>query len=109
MIIRVDKCTTFGIKKFSTCSMQFQPKLLINNELVPPVQKGASFRYLGRHFNFDMNNDEHMSSLKSYFSNLLLISIPYPFFLKINCAFIKHTFSPKPRGTLQFPISPKPG
>ena len=71
MIIRVDKCTTFGIKKFSTCSMQFQPKLLINNELVPPIQKGASFRYLGRHFNFEMNNDEHMSSLKSSFSNLL--------------------------------------
>ena len=71
MIIRVDKCTTFGIKKFSTCSMQFQPKLLINNELVPPIQKGASFRYLGRHFNFEMNNDEHMSSLKTSFSNLL--------------------------------------
>ena len=36
MVIRVDKCTTFGIKKFSTCSMQFQPKLIINNETVPP-------------------------------------------------------------------------
>ena len=35
MIIRVDRCTTLGIKKFSTYSMQFQPKLLINNDLVP--------------------------------------------------------------------------
>ena len=68
-IIRVDTCTKFGIKKFSTYSMQFQPELIINNELVPPIQKGASFRYLGRHFNFEMNNDEHISSLKSSFSN----------------------------------------
>ena len=37
----------------------------------PPVQKGASFRYLGRHFNFEMNNDKHMSSLKSSFSDML--------------------------------------
>ena len=51
--------------------MQFQPNLLINNELIPPIQKGASFRYLGRHFNFEKNNDDHMSSLKSSFSNLI--------------------------------------
>ena len=31
----------------------------------------VDFRYLGRHINFEMNNDEHMSSLKSSFSNLL--------------------------------------
>ena len=43
------------------------------------------------------------------FLTCFLISILYPFFLKINCASIKHTFSPKLRGTLQFPISPKPG
>ena len=32
MIIRVDKCITFGIKKFSTLSLQFQllSKLIIN-------------------------------------------------------------------------------
>ena len=71
MIIRVDKCSTFGIKKFSTCLMQLQPKLLINNELVSTIQKGASFRYLGHYFNFEMNNDEHTSSLKSSFSNFL--------------------------------------
>ena len=71
IIIRVDKCTTFGIKIFSTCSMQFQPKLLINNETVPPVEKEASFRYLGRYFNFEMNSDDHMASLKTSFSNML--------------------------------------
>ena len=63
MVVRVDKCTTFGIKNFSICSMQFQPKLLINNETVPPVKKGASARYLGRYFDFEMNNDDHVASL----------------------------------------------
>ena len=39
MIVRVDKCTTFDIKKVSTCSMQFQPKLIINNETSPLSKK----------------------------------------------------------------------
>ena len=30
MSIRVDKCTTFGIKKLSTHSLQLQPLLLFN-------------------------------------------------------------------------------
>ena len=44
MVIRVDKCTTLGIKKFSSRSLQFQPKLLINSEEVPPVNNGESFK-----------------------------------------------------------------
>ena len=43
MIIRVDKCITFGIKKFSSRSSQFQPKLFINSELVPVVKPDESF------------------------------------------------------------------
>ena len=31
MIIRVDKCITFGIKKFATRSLQYKPKLFIYN------------------------------------------------------------------------------
>ena len=68
MVIRVDKCTTFGIKKFSSRSLQFQPKLLINSEVVPPVKNGESFKYLGRFFNFDMDNKDHKDIL---LSNLL--------------------------------------
>ena len=71
MIIRVDKCTTFGIKKFSKCSLQYQPKIFINNEIVPPVITGESFKYLGRHFDFNMSNQEHMSKLSSIFTELL--------------------------------------
>ena len=55
----MDKCVTFIIKKFSSRSLQFQPKLFINSEVVPPVKKGDSFRYLGRFFNFDMDNKDH--------------------------------------------------
>ena len=49
MIIRVDKCVTFGIKKFSSRSLQ--PKLFINNEIAPTVKSGDSFKYLGHYFN----------------------------------------------------------
>ena len=71
MIIRVDKCTTSGIKKYSTRSLQYQPKLFINNEIVPPVITGESFKYLGRHYDFNMSNQEHMSKLSSIFTELL--------------------------------------
>ena len=52
MTIRVDNCVTFGIRKSMTKSVQFHPKLLINRDLVQCVKTGASFRYLGRHFDF---------------------------------------------------------
>ena len=65
MIICVDKCVTFGIKKFLSRSLQFQPKLLIISEVVPPVKKNESFKYLGRFFNFDMDNKDHKDFLIS--------------------------------------------
>ena len=68
MIIRVDKCITFGIKKFSSRSLQFQPKLFINTRLLPVVKNGESFKYLGRYFNFEMNNDKHKPILNRLFS-----------------------------------------
>ena len=64
MIIRVDKCVTFGIKKFSSRSLQFQPKLFINTNLLPVVKNDESFKYLGRYFNFEMNNDKHKTHLE---------------------------------------------
>ena len=61
MIIRVDKCTTFGIKKFFSVSLQYQPKLFINNKSIPPVSNGNSFKYFDRQFDFEMTNQEHKS------------------------------------------------
>ena len=40
MIIRVDKCSTFGIKKASTSSVQYLPKLILNHDLIPTVEIG---------------------------------------------------------------------
>ena len=71
MTIRVDKCTTFGIKKFSTRSLQFQPSLLINHAPVPTVKQGESFRYLGRYFEFVMSNQVHKDKLSTLFTVLL--------------------------------------
>ena len=63
MIIRVDKCSTFGIKKATTKSIQFLPKLLINNRLIPKINIGESFQYLGRYFDFEMSNNNHKEEL----------------------------------------------
>ena len=71
MIIRVDKCAVFGSKKCSTSSLQFQPRLLINSELLAPIKQGESFKYLGRFFNFDMKNKDHKELALSNFQNML--------------------------------------
>ena len=71
MVIRVDKCSTFGIKKSRTSSTQYLPKLLINQTKVPTVENGKSFKYLGRIFNFSMNNMEHKSEVLELVTNLM--------------------------------------
>ena len=71
MIIRVDKCFTFGIRKLCTKSVQYLPKLLINGVLIPCVEMGESFRYLGRFFDFNMSNNQHMSELTSLVQDLM--------------------------------------
>ena len=71
MIIRVDKCSTFGIRKLCTKSVQYLPKLLINGVVIPCVEMGESFRYLGRFFDFNMSNNQHMSELPSLVQDLM--------------------------------------
>ena len=71
MIIRVEKCAVFGIKNLSSSSLQFQPKLLINSEVIPPVKQGESFKYLGRYFYFDMNNKDHKDLALSNLQTML--------------------------------------
>ena len=71
MIIRVDKCSTFGIKKAISKSVQYLPKLLINNRLIPTVKIGESFEYLGRYFDFNMSNDKHKAELTTLVNELL--------------------------------------
>ena len=71
MNIRVDKYVTFGIKKFSSRSLQYKPKLLINNDIVPTVKSGNSYRYLACYFNFEMDNEVHKEKLKSSLLDML--------------------------------------
>ena len=71
MIIRVDKCSTFGIKKALTKSVQYLPKLIINNQLIPAINTGEHFQYLGRYFNFNMSDEQHMSELKTLVDELM--------------------------------------
>ena len=71
MIIRVDKCSTFGIKKAITKSDQYLPKLLINNNLIPTIKIGEAFQYLGRYFDFNMSNDNHKTELTTLVNELM--------------------------------------
>ena len=71
MLIRVDKCIIFGIKKFSTSSIQFQPKLFITSKIIPPVKNGEFFKYLGRFLHFDMDNKDHKEILKTSLQSML--------------------------------------
>ena len=63
VIIRVDKCHSFGLRKSGTSSKQFQPKLFVNNELIPAVRQDKYFSYLGRHFDYRMSNNQHKEDL----------------------------------------------
>ena len=71
MIIRVDKCHSFGIKKSGTSSKQFQPNLFVNNELIPPVKQDELFTCLGRHFDYKMTNNQHKDDLLSDTKNIM--------------------------------------
>ena len=54
MIIRVDKYAIFGMKIVRTRSVQYQPKLFINSQLVSCVSTDRYFKCLGD-FNFQMS------------------------------------------------------
>ena len=71
MIIRVDKCSTFGIKKAISKSVQYLPKLIINNKLIPTTKIGEDFQYLGRYFDFNMSNDNHKMELTKLINDLM--------------------------------------
>ena len=63
MIIRVDKCKLFGITEAGSTSKQFIPKIFVNNELIPTAEKGKSFKYLDRYYNYDIDDEEHKKNI----------------------------------------------
>ena len=70
--IRVDKCSTFGIKKELTKSIQYLPKQFVNNCLVPCVDTGKSFRYLGGYFARIKGSKTHTHTLYWNYCSLTL-------------------------------------
>ena len=56
MVIRVEKCVSVGIRKSSSSSTQFLPKLNFSRKLVPVINLGESFKYLGHYIDFSMEN-----------------------------------------------------
>ena len=80
MIVRVDKCSTFGIRKSLTKSIQYLPKPLINNELIPATKTGESFRYLGKYFDFSMSEKPlHPKNKLLLYSRYLLSKLSWHF------------------------------
>ena len=58
-------------KESKTKSIQYQLKLFINNQLIPYVDNGDSFKYLGRYFDFGMTNSMHKSKLTAELNKIL--------------------------------------
>ena len=58
IIIRVNKCHSFGIKKSGTSSKHFQSKLFLKDELISPIKQDEYFTYLGRRFDNKITNKQ---------------------------------------------------
>ena len=65
MIIRVDNCSTFEIRKSSTASIL--PKFFLNQVIVRTVDIGKSIEY----FNFSMDKIDHMSAVLQLVTDLM--------------------------------------
>ena len=63
--IRVDKCHSFGVKKYMSSAIQYQPNLTINGEKIPSIENRESFEYLEKQFSFSMATDVIKSQLHS--------------------------------------------
>ena len=73
MTIRVEKCRWFGLRKKGSLSVQYKPKLYLNNLLISPLEINDCFTYLGRHFDFKMSNHKHKEELVEIINEHLTI------------------------------------
>ena len=78
MIIRVDKCKTFGVAKLGSTAKQIYPKLFVNGEIISALKDNESFKYLGRYYNFDMSNENHKKILIEEVEDILSIIAKLP-------------------------------
>ena len=89
MLIRVDKCKTFGIEKVGSNAKQVPPKLCVNNNLIPTVGQGEDFVYLGRSFNYEMDNKSHQDQLVELTQDIMQRINILPYIQKINCSLLQ--------------------
>ncbi len=71
MSIRIDKCSTFGMRKQNGRFEQYKPKLSIDNETIPQIEIGDHFVYLGKIFDFALNNVIAKENIKNKLRDLL--------------------------------------
>ena len=74
MKVRIDKCSTFGMTKYAGQYTQFKPLLFINDEAVPAVNNGEAFTYLGKTFDFKMDNSAIKATLVDRLRQLLQVT-----------------------------------
>ena len=67
MKIRIDKCSTFGMRKQSGSYIQ----LTIGDSSIPPLDDGEHFKYLGRIFDFSMKNEYIKADIEQRLTSLL--------------------------------------
>ena len=82
MKIRPHKYQTFAMKKVVTQSKRFKPKNYVDNIVIKSIEEKESFRYLGRWFNFDMDNSEHKRQLLDTTNRILSLIHQLPLYPK---------------------------
>ena len=71
MEARIDKCQSYGARKLDGMYTQFCPNLTIMDAPVPSVEIGGSFKYLGKVFSFNQNDEPAKFTLKTRLKELL--------------------------------------
>jgi len=74
MKVRIDKCSSFGMRKINQQYSQYLPSVYIDGETIPATNFNQDFVYLGKRFNFDLNTDSAKKELKEKLLNLLTIT-----------------------------------
>ena len=57
MVIRLDKCSSFGMSKRDGVFQQIDLALFVNQEKIPSIPIGSHFIYLGKIYDFHLNNE----------------------------------------------------
>src|SRR6218665_2450662 len=92
MSLRINKWTSFGMRKQEGLYQQSLPNLTVDNSRIPTVDLGASFKYLGKIFNFEMDNAEVKPQLVTRLSSILKITTNLKIKSQLKLKILKVTF-----------------